>query len=119
MLQNLLRNIMVFTALSLPMASLNAQSALADQRDFIVDNNNDLSIVRLHVSSANTRSWGPDRLGVSILPSGESHDVNFTNNSSQCIYDIRAIYEDGSSDTGRYNLCETSSVEFYGYGGDD
>jgi hypothetical protein len=53
---NILRNFMVSAALVLPAISLNVQSALADQRDFTVINNNDLVVEQLYVSSANSKS---------------------------------------------------------------
>ncbi len=115
---NILRNFMVSAALVLPAISLNVQSALADQRDFTVINNNDLVVEQLYVSSANSKSWGRNLLGSNILESQELFDVQFNNRSNQCSYDIKAVYEDGSYDQIQEDLCSTGSVEFYGNGGD-
>ncbi|MBD2104329.1 hypothetical protein [Leptolyngbya sp. FACHB-261] len=114
-----LRNAMVTVAVALPMVMLNAQSASADRRDFAVLNNTDLTIEQLYVSSSNSGRWGQDRLGSEVLESGGSFPVNFTNGSNQCVYDVKAIYEDGSYDLAMaQNLCELTYIEFAGAQGD-
>ncbi|MBE9189449.1 hypothetical protein IQ230_03525 [Gloeocapsopsis crepidinum LEGE 06123] len=118
MFQNQLHKLMMAAVLSLPIVSLNPQSTLAAPRYLEVYNNNDLDVVELYVSPTPSRKWGRDVLGANILPSEGYERVRLIN-SSQCDYHIRAIYEDRSSDTGQFNLCEDTSIEFFGYGGDD
>ncbi|HAG81593.1 MAG TPA: hypothetical protein DCL61_10590 [Cyanobacteria bacterium UBA12227] len=117
-LQNLFQKIAIGTVLAFPIASLNVASALAGQQDFTMVNDTDLVMVNLYVSSANSSSWGRDRLGSSILESQDEFFVEFNNNSDQCWWDIKAIYEDGTYDLAQYNLCETGVVRFVGSRGD-
>lgn len=115
----LFRNIVTIAALAFPSVSLNTQIALADRRDFTIQNNNELAIVEIYVSSGNSRYWGRNILEGSILPSGGSTEITFNNSSSQCIYDYKAVYENDTYDVvGKANLCETFTVNFYGDGGD-
>jgi hypothetical protein len=104
--------------LFIPVVFMGSQSALADRRDFRIVNDNDLAIERVYISSTQSRNWGSDVLGRDVLPSGQSLDVEFNNNSRQCVYDIRVVYEDNSYDLLRENLCETSEVKMYGDGGE-
>lgn len=117
MAQKLLHNIITGAALALPILSLNAPSALADRRDFTIINENELAITHLYVSSGRSNYWGVDILGQDILRSGQSKEINFHNNSDQCVYDVKVVYEDHSYDVGRFNLCQTTSVRLTGNGG--
>ncbi|MBD2199645.1 MULTISPECIES: hypothetical protein [Calothrix] len=118
MLSQFLRNTLIAATFTLPFFPFPNQTALAgDRRDFIVYNNNELEITRLYVSSQLSEYWGRNILDSDIV-SGTYESVTFNNNSNQCVYDIKAIYSDGSYDVGRTNLCDTYTVTFYGHGGD-
>ncbi|BAY64669.1 hypothetical protein NIES22_47680 [Calothrix brevissima NIES-22] len=117
MLDKLARNALMVTAMSLPMLSLSIQSALAqDRRDFSVYNNNELEITELNVSSVDSGYWRYNYLDSPLLPE-ESGKVTFNNDSNQCMYDVRAVYSNGTYDQGRYNLCSTYFIYYYGHGG--
>jgi hypothetical protein len=104
--------------LTLPMILTTSQKSLADDiRDFIVYNQNELTISRLYIASPNSNSWGQNILKP-YLASGESATVKFSDNSDRCVYAMKAVYSNGTYDIGRHNLCGTYFVYFYGYGGD-
>lgn len=120
MTQTLFRQLVFTIALAIPSVSLNAQTALADQRDFTIENNNELAIVEVYVSAGNSQYWGSDILKgtIDILPSGEESEIGFSNSSNQCVYDIKVVYENGTYDMMQQaNLCEITSVSFEGNGG--
>ncbi|MDJ0616778.1 MAG: hypothetical protein QNJ63_08530 [Calothrix sp. MO_192.B10] len=117
MLSNLLRNTLITAAITFPIISLSGQNALAsDRRNFLVKNNNELEIIRLHVSSASSRYWGRNILNKDIT-SGGSGMVSFSNSSNQCFYDIKAVYSNRTHDINRVNLCRVYSIRFNGHGG--
>ncbi|MBW4504936.1 MAG: hypothetical protein KME64_00220 [Scytonematopsis contorta HA4267-MV1] len=119
MLSKFVRNTAIATFLTLPVVSLlGVHSALADRRDVTVNNNTDLVMTALYVSSARSDNWGPNRLS-HRLQSGETFELRFNNNSTQCVYDVKAVYEDGSYDRNTHNLCQTSTLYYYGYGGEN
>ncbi len=118
-LQKLLRNLAIGTILVVPVASFNLPKALAGMQDFTAVNDTDLVIVELYVSPDDSNSWGRDRLGSNDLESGDQFVVEFNNDSSQCLWDIKAIYENGSYDETQKNLCEISTIRFWGHGGDN
>jgi len=117
-LQNLFQKLALSTVIALPITSLNVATALAGIQDFTVVNHNDLVIVNLYVSSAKSNSWGRDILGQQVIQSEQEFFVQFNNNSNQCWWDIKTVYEDGSYDVGQFNLCETSAIRFWGNGGE-
>ncbi|MEH2237477.1 hypothetical protein [Nostoc sp.] len=118
MFHKLVRNTILATALALPIVPLTSQNALADNRDFLVYNNNELEITQLYVSSTGTKYWGSNILNSDIV-NGSSDAVTFNNNSNHCTYDVKAIYSDGTYDVMRNaDLCSTYGITFSGHGGD-
>ena len=114
----LFRNTLLATALALPIVPLTSQNALADERDFLVYNNNELEITQLYVSSTKSKYWGSNILNSDIV-NGSSDTVTFGNNSNHCTYDVKAIYSDDTYDVMRQaDLCSTYGITFYGHGGD-
>ncbi len=87
-------------SLCLPIISLNIQSALAaDVRDFNLHNNAGVDIQEVYVSASE----------VDVLAAGESAGVSFGDDSDTCVYDLRAVAEDGRElDAHQINLCEVS-----------
>jgi hypothetical protein len=81
------------------------------QQNFTVVNNTGHTVMRLNVSASNDNSWGPDILGRGTLGNGESAEVTFPHDTSQCMWDIRATYDDGTNTEMRgVNLCTVATV---------
>ena len=105
---NISRNIATAITGSIPIVLLGANSALADRRDFTAHNSSRLIITYLYVSDSGSNSWGSDVLGANtVLAPGESSLIYFTGNSSNCLYDIKAVAQNGAELNDRQvNLCE-------------
>jgi hypothetical protein len=112
----LLKSISTATV-SAALVALDVQIARADRRDFYVYNGNRQTIVQFYVSPPNSDYWGKNVLS-DVLYSGNRTLIYFTNNSNRCVYDLKAVYSDGSYDQGRFNLCKTSRIDYTGNGGD-
>ncbi|MHC5771274.1 MAG: hypothetical protein ACYTXI_38085 [Nostoc sp.] len=113
-----LRNNLIGATLAFSTLSVASQQSLAnDIRDFSVYNRNRLAIVGFYVSSQYSNYWGSNILN-SVVSSGETTKVTFHDSDYQCVYDVKAVYSNGTYDVGQYNLCTTYVVHFYGYGGD-
>lgn len=106
----LLRNLAIFASLCLPVISLNIHSALAaDVRDFNLHNSADVDIQEVYVSASGEDTWGSDILDIDVLAAGETADVSFDDNSDTCLYDLKAVAEDGRElDARQINFCEVS-----------
>lgn len=95
------------------MMSAMATAAYAARQDFTVTNHTGHTIVTLNVSPSNDDHWGPDILGRDVLNNGEQAAVTFDRNESQCSWDIKVTYDDGTANDERgINLCQVSEVEF-------
>ncbi|WP_237215197.1 hypothetical protein [Falsiroseomonas oryziterrae] len=57
------------------------------------------------------RAWGPDRLGASVIPPGESFTLRMR--TRDCAFDLRAVYADDREEVARgLDLCATRQVAF-------
>ena len=94
--------------------SILPQGALADPRDFTLENDSLSYITHVYVAPSRSDSWGEDILGIDLLSPGDSVDISFDPNiGSTCIYDILVVTEDGSrTRKNRENLC-TITTEYY------
>lgn len=81
------------------------------RQNFTVLNQTGHIVMTLNVSPSNETSWGPDILGRDVLANGESAEVTFERGENQCIWDIRATYQDGdTTDMRGVNLCQVATV---------
>jgi predicted small secreted protein len=90
-----------------PTAEVQGQA----QQNFTINNNTGHIVVTLNVSPNDEDEWGPDILGRDMLANGESAAVTFQRGTEQCIWDIRATYDDGdTTDVRGVNLCQVATV---------
>ena len=97
-------------AAALAVAAISS-AAYAAMQDFNIHNRSGHTVVTLNVSPSSSNDWGPDILGQDVLANGASAEVSFDRSESECMWDIRATYDDG--DTGDWrniNLCETTDI---------
>ena len=81
------------------------------RQNFTVNNNTGHVVMTLNVSPSDENNWGPDILGSQVLGDGESAEVTFQRGESQCLWDIRATYDDGdTTDIRGVNLCQVAVV---------
>src|SRR3954463_2612152 len=76
-----------------PTAEVQGQA----RQNFTVVNNTGHVVVTLNVSPSNENSWGPDILGRDVLANGESAAITFERGETQCMWDIKATYDDGDT----------------------
>ena len=67
----------------------------AQDRKVKIVNNTGYSITNFYGSNTGSDSWEEDILGKDILPPNGSVVINFDDNSGYCMFDFRAIFEDG------------------------
>lgn len=91
-----------------------AQGALADPRDFELDNNSSVDIAYVYVSPTALDDWGDDIMGTDVLPSGQSVNINFAKfNGSSCQYDVKVVGIGGQEGyLYKVDLCSVSTVTF-------
>jgi hypothetical protein len=96
------------------LSALLASSALADPRDFTLENDSLSYITHVYVSPSSSNNWGEDVLGTDVLPPGRSVDISFNPNvGTSCIYDIMVVTDNGArTRQDRQNLCTTSTLYY-------
>jgi hypothetical protein len=71
-------------------------AAIAGDADFTIVNSTGYVIDELYVSPNNSQSWGNDILGDGILANRQWRNITFNKRNTQCIYDVRIVFDDQS-----------------------
>lgn len=80
------------------LAGLLAGAALAQDADRRVQvvNDSGATLTRLYVSNPDRAAWEEDILGQNVLTSGQSVTINADDGSGACVFDVKAIFDDGT-----------------------
>lgn len=101
-------------AAALVASALLAPAAMAQSAsiDFTLTNSTDNVLTRLYISLPSTNDWEEDILGEDVLGAGESIDISIDDGLPECVYDIRADFDDGESvQVARVDFCELDGEE--------
>lgn len=91
----------------------NSATANAADRRVRIINETSYDIVRFYGSNVGTDSWEEDILGRDILRAGNSVMINFDDGSGYCIFDFKAVFDDGDEVIKeRVNVCKIGSFRF-------
>lgn len=93
---NSLRNLVIATAIALPVATLTAYSTLAQGADleFTLVNKASSTLKEFYLVPNYVGNWGEDIL-IEDIRSGESGPITVADGLSTCTYDIYATFADG------------------------
>ncbi|MFM6192737.1 MAG: hypothetical protein ACKPEN_19495 [Planktothrix sp.] len=117
MTNNVVNRIAISTCLSLPVIALTAFSALADTMNISVINNSGKTMTAVYFSPPEEDNWGENALEGSIddrqKQDFEWEAINYGGPENDCVFDVRAEYEDGKyTDLMGVDLCKESSLNF-------
>jgi hypothetical protein len=108
------RRIRLFVALTsaLLVIPLFSTAALADQRDFNLNNNSDYVITHAYVTASSDPGWGDDILGKDVLNPGETWQIGFDRGAADtCVWDVKVVAQEGAELTvPQVNLCQVTDV---------
>ena len=91
----------------------NFSTADAADRRVRIINETSFDMVRFYGSNVGTDDWEEDILGRDILRAGKSVNVNFDDGSGYCMFDFKAVFDDGDEVIARRkNVCELGSFRF-------
>jgi hypothetical protein len=84
---------------------------------FVVLNQGNVPIFEMHLAKPvrfGQETWGPDLLSFSrVIDVDEGREFKMKLDSQNCVYDVRAIYQDGHDIVLHgVNLCKTDRVSF-------
>jgi len=75
--------------------ALAAAPANAQDRHVEIVNETQHGIVHFYASNVDRGSWEEDILGENVLPVGQSVNINIDDGSGACMYDFKAVFDDG------------------------
>jgi hypothetical protein len=109
------RKIMVAATLSFPLVSFSATSTLAQTEalQFTLINKTDHTLVEFYTDPSTDQNWGDDILASDVLYSGESATVTINDNRETCVYDIMAVWDDGTNQVAEsVDICALGSYTY-------
>ncbi|TYB82234.1 hypothetical protein [Maritimibacter fusiformis] len=88
-------------------------SAMALERWVKVVNNTGYTMVAFYASHRDASTWQEDILGNNVLPSGYSININMNDGTGYCIFDFKAVFDDGDEvEVWGRNICELDTFTF-------
>lgn len=100
-------------SIALAIVALGVSEASALDRRVRINNHSSYDIIEFYASNKDATTWQEDILGKNILPAGNSVVINIDDGTGYCIYDFRAVFEDGD-EVVKYgnNVCELSDFNY-------
>lgn len=90
--------------------SLASAPAFAEDLELTLTNDTESVLAEFYASPADVGEWEEDILGEDVLGSGESVDITIADGRTQCEYDLRFVFDDGSETiVEAEDICETES----------
>jgi hypothetical protein len=110
MLRNLTISIVAAVVALLGMA---AAPANAQDRHVDIVNDTQHAIVQFYASNVDRGTWEEDILGEDVLPVGQSVNINIDDGSGACLYDFKAVFDDGEELVRNgINVCTTTTYTY-------
>ena len=102
------------------LAGLSAVTAFAqDRNDRRMDiiNDTDRVVNSVYATNSTIKNWGRDLLGQDVIASKQSYRFDFNDGTSQCMFDLRAVLDNGRFfERYRVNVCTATSWRLSGTG---
>jgi hypothetical protein len=95
-MNRLLKNLTLSIAVSVvALIGLAAAPANAQDRNVLILNETQHTIVQFFASNIGVDDWQEDILGEDVLPVGQSVNINIDDGTEACLYDFKAVFDDG------------------------
>lgn len=97
-------------AISVLLGLAGISGAAAEDLVFMLDNQSSSAVAEFYASPTNVEDWEDDILGTDTLASGAATRVTIADGRSQCVYDLKFVFKDGSDlEEDEIDLCDTGS----------
>lgn len=99
--------------LAVALMAFGVSSVAALDRRVRINNHTSYDIVEFYASHRDADSWEEDILGRSILPAGRSVVINIDDGTGYCVFDFKAVFDDGD-ELEKYgnNVCELAEFTY-------
>lgn len=93
---NMLRKLAIsFLVAVAALIGLAAAPAAAQDRNVRIVNETRHTMVEFYASNIGRDTWEEDILGQDVLQVGQSVNINIDDGTGACLYDFRAVFDDG------------------------
>lgn len=93
--------------------TLATQASAWDKHVEIV-NSTGYQLRELYATNSGSPYWGYDHLGRYYIAPGSSYSIDFNDGSGRCLFDFKAVFEDGTSVVRNgVNVCQITSYTYY------
>lgn len=112
--QNIVRGIALFAA-ALTIVTATAGTAAAANRNVLVKNSTNHTLVKLYASRTDDSNFHGDWLGNDVLEPGQSTVINFNDGTGACAFDVKGMFNDDTSvQQHNFNVCVEPVMNFTG-----
>jgi len=106
----------VLAALTLTACEGATTSYSSDSRNRVMDisNSTGVTMTNFYASRASRNEWGRDHLGTTVLRSGKYFTKDFSDGTSACLFDFKAVFADGDVLTASdVNVCAETGWNYH------
>jgi len=97
----------------LALSSFATPTSAADDHRVRIINGTRHTMVRFYASNSSRTTWEEDILGQRVLPAGQSVMINIDDGSGACLFDFKAVFDDGDELTrSQINVCQISEYRY-------
>ena len=90
-----------------------ASAAAAADRKVDITNQTGLTLKHFYASRPGADTWEDDILGRDTLGNGQTFQADIDDGSGSCVFDFKAVFEDGQSlIRKKINVCEISAYTY-------
>jgi hypothetical protein len=94
-------------------AGLVASPAFAENRSVTIVNETGFTMTNFYASNTGEGTWQEDILGDDTLPSGAQVSINFDDATGYCMFDFKAVFDDGDElIREEVNVCEIGTFTY-------
>lgn len=94
-------------------AATFASAAVAQNRIVQIINSSGYTIMEFYGSNIGSDSWEEDFLRYDMIPSGAHMNTNFDDGSGYCMFDFKAVFDNGDVQIRkRVNVCEIDTYTY-------
>ena len=103
----------IISAACLASAALIASATAAQDRHVTVINETRHTMVNFYASNIGRETWEEDILGQDTLVPGQSVRINVDDGTEACLFDFKAVFDDGDSLVRRrINVCNVGTYRY-------
>jgi hypothetical protein len=98
---------------TLASTAVMSTSVSAEDRRVKIINGTDHTMLRFYASNSSRTDWEEDILGSDMLRPGQSVRINIDDGTGACIFDFKAVFDDGDTLTrSQINVCKVGEYRY-------